>query len=139
MPKLGGLMELTRENIDNDFNIAMIREKINKDFGAKIGRISRIIKVMYQATDRLLYIITLETMDKNQYTYRTIINQDGNIDSITPEANKNSSNISAVTTTSSSSVSSNNAVTSGGKLLTSSGAEIDASTQQAILYAQSVE
>ncbi len=139
MPKLGGLMELTRENIDNDFNIAMIREKINKDFGTKIGRISRIIKVMYQATDRLLYIITLETMDKNQYTYRTIINQDGNIDSITPEANKNSSNISAVTTTSSSSVSSNNAVTSGGKLLTSSGAEIDASTQQAILYAQSVE
>lgn len=133
-------MELTRENIDNDFNIAMIREKINKDFGTKIGRISRIIKVMYQATDRLLYIITLETMDKNQYTYRAIINQDGNIDSITQEENKNSSTTSAaVTTTSSSSVSSNNAVTSGGKLLTSSGAEIDASTQQAILYAQSVE
>ena len=49
---------MSSEEIENDFNIALISHKINKDFSSTLGKNAKIVKVMHQVTDQLIYIIT---------------------------------------------------------------------------------
>ena len=70
---------MTKDEIDNDFNIALIVHKISKDFSAAIGKNAKIVKVMHQVTNQLIYIITFETLQKTQITYRAVLEQDTNL------------------------------------------------------------
>lgn len=60
----------------------MITQKISKDFGNVVGKNAKIVKVLYQATNQLIYIITYETIQRTLVTYTVYINQDGVINSI---------------------------------------------------------
>ena len=77
--KLGGQYELTQDQIDNDFNLAQITQKINRDYASTLGRNARIVKVLYQATNQLNYVITFETPQKVQFVYKATVDQSGSI------------------------------------------------------------
>jgi len=49
---------LTQDQIDNDLNIALITQKINSEYKNSLRRNAKVVKVMYQATNQLNYIIT---------------------------------------------------------------------------------
>ena len=49
---------LTQDQIDNDLNIALITQKINSEYKNSLSRNARVIKVMYQETNQLNYIIS---------------------------------------------------------------------------------
>lgn len=55
------MYEMTKDEIDNDFNIAIISRKIMKDFSSVLGKNPKIVKVMHQVTNQLIYVITFET------------------------------------------------------------------------------
>lgn len=76
--KVGGQYELTQQQIDNDFYLAQITQKINRDFASTLGRNAKLLKVLYQATNQLIYLITFETPQKTQFVYRATVDAGGN-------------------------------------------------------------
>lgn len=98
LPMPGGLYEMKQEDIDNDFNIALISQRLNKEYSSVLGRNARIIRVMHQVTNQLIYIITFETADKRQVTYRGVVDQDQTV-SVQPEKTTDKASDSTTTTT----------------------------------------
>ena len=74
------MYEMTKDDIDNDFNIALISRKIIKDFSSVLGKNPKIVKFMHQVTNQLIYVITFETQQKSLVTYRAVLDQNTNVD-----------------------------------------------------------
>ena len=55
---MGGITALTQDQIDNDFNIVLITQQINTNYKNSLSRNAKVIKVLYQVTNQLNYIIT---------------------------------------------------------------------------------
>lgn len=72
-------VELSPEQIESDPNIRLIRQRVNKDFSNLISQNSRILKVMYQVSNQLIYIITFETREKGELSYIATIDSQGKI------------------------------------------------------------
>jgi vacuolar-type H+-ATPase subunit F/Vma7 len=51
-------IEETQDQIDNDFNIVLITQQINTNYKNSLSRNAKVIKVLYQVTNQLNYIIT---------------------------------------------------------------------------------
>lgn len=122
LPMPGSLYQLSQEDIDNDFNLAMIVQKLNKDYSSVLGKNARIVKVMYQATNRMMYIVTFETLGKQQVTYRAFVDQD---QGITAEPYQQGG-AATTTTTTTSTVTSSTSTVSG-----SNDGVVDLSSQKA--------